>query len=353
MEDALCSSRWFRVGAFAGRRFRTGTFPARFRRGRLRAAAGIDLQAHPSGYAVAAQSIPPLQFRNADVELLSNGIERISPADAIVNQLAQHGLRVRRGRNNQFVAGVQWGAAVDAVGIGDGGGRHAVLSRDRAESLTLFDAMAPPAHPFLRRDGGNLGEETLGGALRQAQLEVRFLGRDHAQQLRIERPQRLHVHVNGFGHQPQVNRMAGLDPVGANWRLWVHLEAIPLRIFGHQSEGEDDRNVIAGFPRQRIALIKFPEVGVAGVLDGMFHVGRPGVVGGHHQVPIPELLVEVAQVPRRRACGLFGILSLVHPPTALQPVFAPAIRHELPDAARAGSRERQGLESALCLCQVD
>src|SRR5437879_6101784 len=91
MQDALCSSRWFRVGAFAGRRFGAGTFPARFRRGRRRAAAGIDLQAHPSGYAVAAQSIPPLQFRDADVELLSNGIERISPADPIVNQLAQHG----------------------------------------------------------------------------------------------------------------------------------------------------------------------------------------------------------------------------------------------------------------------
>src|SRR5712691_348886 len=142
MEDALCSSRWFRVGAFAGRRFGAGTFPPRFRRGRRRAAAGIDLQAHPSGYAVAAQSIPPLQFRNADVELLSNGIERISPADPIVNQLAQHGLRVRRGRNNQFVAGVQWGAGVDAVGIGDGGGGHAVLSRDRAGSLTLSGGMA-------------------------------------------------------------------------------------------------------------------------------------------------------------------------------------------------------------------
>src|SRR5437879_13226144 len=107
-------------------------------------------------------------------------------------------------------------------------------------TLSLHDAL-PISHPFLRRDGGNLGEETLGGALRQAQLEARFLGRDHAQQLRIERPQRLHVHVNGFGHQPQVNRMAGLDRVGANWRLWVHLEAIPLRIFGHQSEGEDDQ----------------------------------------------------------------------------------------------------------------
>src|SRR2546426_8120331 len=58
---SLCSSRWFRVGAFAGRRFGAGTFPARFRRGRRRAAAGIDLQAHPSGYARSEEHTSELQ----------------------------------------------------------------------------------------------------------------------------------------------------------------------------------------------------------------------------------------------------------------------------------------------------
>src|SRR5580704_18552929 len=56
---------------------------------------------------------------------------------------------------------------------------------------------------------------------------------------------------------------------------------------------------------------------------------------------------------RGRARGLFWILSFVHPPGVPQTVFHSAISDELPDSPRTGPRERQRLERAFRLRQID
>src|SRR5271154_7171494 len=56
---------------------------------------------------------------------------------------------------------------------------------------------------------------------------------------------------------------------------------------------------------------------------------------------------------RGRARGFFWILPFVDPPSVPQSVFHAAIGHELPDTSRASSRERQRLERAFGLRQIN
>ena len=124
-------------------------------------------------------------------------------------------------------------------------------------------------------------------------------------------------------------------------------------VLGDQRERQNNRHVILGFLRQHIALVQLPEIRVAGALDGLLHVARAAIVGRHGQIPIAEQPVQIAQMLRRRTRGFFRILPLVDPPGMPQPVLLPAIGHELPHASRARARQRQRLERAFRLRQVD
>ena len=131
------------------------------------------------------------------------------------------------------------------------------------------------------------------------------------------------------------------------------VEPVLRRVLGHDGHGQNDGNVIARFLGQHAAAVKLPEIGVAGALHGRLHRAGAGVVGGHGEVPVAELVVEIFQVTGGGAGGFFGILAVVQPPVALQAVAGGAAGHELPHAAGAGARKRQRMKAGFGLRQVN
>ena len=124
-------------------------------------------------------------------------------------------------------------------------------------------------------------------------------------------------------------------------------------ILRHNGNGDDDGNVVAGFLGQHVAAVEFPEIGVAGALDGALHGSGAGVVRGHGEIPVAELIVEILEVMSGGAGGFFGILTVVNPPAAFESVTLGAAAHELPHATSAGAGNGQGMESGFGLRQVD
>src|SRR5207245_11362086 len=118
-------------------------------------------------------------------------------------------------------------------------------------------------------------------------------------------------------------------------------DAVTRRVFGDQSELQDNGHVVSRLSRQYVQLVQLPKIGIAGAFDGMLHRSWPGIVRGHYQVPVAEHLVQVPQMARRGTRSLHRILALVHPPAMLQAILLAAISHELPESARP--RPGQGL----------
>jgi len=130
-------------------------------------------------------------------------------------------------------------------------------------------------------------------------------------------------------------------------------EVIVSRVLGHDGHGDDDREIIRGFPGQDIALVELPKVGVAGALNGALDVDRPAVVGGDGEVPVAELGVEIAEVAGGGAGCFFGVETVVGMGVLHETVFAAAELNELPHAGclLAGNRARE--EAGLGLGEVD
>ncbi len=124
-------------------------------------------------------------------------------------------------------------------------------------------------------------------------------------------------------------------------------------VLGDERERQNNGHVISCFARQHVAFIELPEIGIARALDALLHISRSAVIRGHREIPIAKLRVQVAQMLRGRARGLFRILPFVDPPGMPQTVFHPAIRDELPNSACASSRQRERLERALRLRQIN
>ncbi len=124
-------------------------------------------------------------------------------------------------------------------------------------------------------------------------------------------------------------------------------------ILGHDRDGDDDGNVVARFFGEYVAVVEFPEIGVSSALDGGLHGAWSRVVSGHGEIPVAELVVEILEMMRGGARGLFGILPIVNPPTAFESVASGATAHELPHAASAGARDGERMESGFGLGEVD
>ncbi len=197
--------------------------------------------------------------------------------------------------------------------------------------------MAPPADPLVRRNIRDLRGEFLRRTERQMQFEGRIVGSREAQQGRIERPQRLHVDVDGFRHQPQIDGVARFHHVGRDRRLWLCLNVVVRRILGNERQRDDDGHIVFRFAWKHIALIELPEIGITRPFDALLHVAGPAVVSGHRQIPVAVELVEIAKMLRGGVRGLLGVLSFIDPPGMPKAVLLPAVRHELPDSSRAGA----------------
>jgi hypothetical protein len=116
---------------------------------------------------------------------------------------------------------------------------------------------------------------------------------------------------------------------------------------------KNDGNVILGFLGQDVAVVEFPEIGVAGALHRSLHRAGAGVVRGHGEIPVAKLVVEIFQVAGGGAGGFLGVLAVVDPHVVVKARTAAAAAHELPDAASARPRNRQRMESGLGLRQID
>ena len=117
------------------------------------------------------------------------------------------------------------------------------------------------------------------------------------------------------------------------------VEAVLGAILGHDGDGNDDGDVVLGFPREDVAAVELPEVGVAGAADRLLDVAGAGVVGGHGEVPVAELVVEVVEMAGGGASGLLGVKALIEPPVAGQTIACGAAANELPHTARSGAGE--------------
>ena len=72
------------------------------------------------------------------------------------------------------------------------------------------------------------------------------------------------------------------------------------------------RHVVLGFLGQVVALVEFPEIGVAGLHDGTLHIARAPVVSGHRQVPVAQLVIYKFHVAGVGARGFYRIEALIH-----------------------------------------
>ena len=131
------------------------------------------------------------------------------------------------------------------------------------------------------------------------------------------------------------------------------MKAILRRILRHNGYGENDGDVVLGFFGQDVAIVEFPEIGVAGALDGSLNRARTGVVSGHSEIPVTELVIEIFEMPGGGAGGLLGILAVVHIYVVVHTIAPGAAAHELPDAAGAYARDGQGMKSGFGLRQVN
>src|SRR5208337_1662655 len=152
--------------------------------------------------------------------------------------------------------------------------------------------------------GGNRGDHRLelvrssGG---QVELECRIFFRKswggHAEQAGVQVEQVGGGGLHALGGQAKIDGIVDLNGVVGNGLFLGHgIEAVLRGILGHDGDGQNDGDVVAGFLGQGVAAVEFPEIGVAGALDGVLDGAGAGVIGGHGQVPVSELVVEVFEV---------------------------------------------------------
>ena len=196
-----------------------------------------------------------------------------------------------------------------------------VLAGDGGQRITVFDLVIAPPGSHVHGNGGDGGLVPLARSGGQIQGEALVLGSGQPQQAGIQLLQVVHRGIHALSHQPQVHRIVDGDLVHLLRRFGRHVSQPVLpRILQHDGFGQDDGNVVPGLLRQDAAAIKLPEIGIAGALHRMLHGAGAGIVGGHRQIPVAELFVQVLQVARRGQRWLSRDPALIHPPVPLQAV---------------------------------
>ena len=134
---------------------------------------------------------------------------------------------------------------------------------------------------------------------------------------------------------------------------WNSFDAVLGRVLFHDGHGQNDGHVVGGLGGQNAARAQFPEIGVSGTLHGLFHRHGTAIVGRDGQVPVAELVIEIAQVVGGGAGGLLGIHAVVGVGGLLQAVLIAAPLEELPHAAGGGARYGARDETGFRLRQVN
>ena len=135
---------------------------------------------------------------------------------------------------------------------------------------------------------------------------------DEAQQAGIQSDELVDGRADKVGDQAQIGGVVDGDGVGEHGRVEGDVvEAVLGGVIGDDDGGEDFGDVVLGFAGKIVALVEFPEVGVAGLLDRALNIAGAPVVAGHGEIPVAELGVDVLHVASVGAGGFFGIEALV------------------------------------------
>ena len=182
-------------------------------------------------------------------------------------------------------------------------------------------------------DGSDALHEDGRHASRQMQIERCVGRRDETQQARVQRHQFIYRRCHQVRYQAQIHRIVDGHGVGEHRRIERDIvEAILRGMIGDDDGREDLRNIAAGFLGQFAAFVELPEIGIAGLLNGVLHTACAPVVAGHGEIPIAQLVINELHVAGVGARGFLRIEALVHVRRARQSVEF-VVGHELPHTA--------------------
>ena len=219
--------------------------------------------------------------------------------------------------------------------------------RYRLQGFSFPNLVAAPVEPPVRRHGSDFAGEFRRGSGRQG--EVVAIGRRRGtKQGGIEFLDGLDRDVRRVGDEGEAGFRLRADPVVPQGRSQVDFADVEeVQILADVSHRQDDGHVVASFPGQGAAADQCPVVPAAGSADGRADTVRPAVVGGHGQVPVSELDLQILQVLGGRARRGRGVVAQIHVAILAQAVLLAAGRHELPHARRPDTGMGFGPEAGL------
>ena len=107
-------------------------------------------------------------------------------------------------------------------------------------------------------------------------LEGLVLRRGPAQQAGIEVLHGFGGSSHALADQAEVDRIVDDQAVRRDGLIACQfVQSVLRRVLGHDGDGQNDGHVVAGFLGQNVALVEFPEIGIAGALDRLLHGAWP------------------------------------------------------------------------------
>ena len=142
------------------------------------------------------------------------------------------------------------------------------------------------------------------------------------------------------------------DSVRLCRQLCAHRADVVLAVVVHDVVGcNEGRHIATRLPWQ--IGVDFPVVALAsGTVDGAVDVFWSAVVCGNHEIPIPENLIQVAQIMGCCIRGLDRIASFIDQGVYLQAITLARGQHELPEASGTHTRDGIGIQSGFNHWQV-
>jgi hypothetical protein len=317
-------------GARGGARFGAAGVTTMFAGGGSEAN-GLDYVERTAGRdAIGGEVIPGAELFDGDAEAIGDGDERI---------VTTHGVALAGGEvagggdgDDELVAGLDGAGEViegrDLCSVG------VQRCGDLVEGLTVLHDMEAPAGAVFFGNIFEAGEEGVAGAGRDVQVVRHVVGGGEAEERGVEGDDLGEGGVGEVGDEAHVDSVVGGEGVRENGSVGNDIgEAVLLRILGHDDGGDGAGDVGLGFGGEAAEAVDLPVVCIAGAADYVLHAAESPIVGGHGEVPVAGLAVEVLHVFRVGDGGLLGIEALVEVSVGMEVVVG---AHELPHAGGSG-----------------
>ena len=216
----------------------------------------------------------------------------------------------------------------------------------------LYNVEAPAGAVFFGNVFETLQEDVM-RTRRKVQSIRDIVRRREPQQCRVERDDLGDSCAGEVCYQAHVDRVGRGYFVGEFGGVGHQIgKTVELGILRHDGRGDDARDVVLRLGGKRVEAVELPEVGVAGLGDGVLHVTGTPVIGGHREVPVAKLVMKFLHIPRIGEGGLPRIEALIEVAVAIQSIAS--LRHELPHATGAGAAiQRLWLKARLRNSEID